>query len=292
VTITDQWQQLLATGLVVGSFYGLVAIAMQIVHGSTRILNFAQGDFVTAGALVMVTLVSIPWLNVWTALPILVIIAFVFGVVFDTCVIRPTRSQPPIISSLATVAGGAILRGLLLLVYGRSTYSVKPFLGEYRVNIGSAFITSQDLLMLVGAAAILLSLVVFFQFTWLGKGMRATAQNPEGALVVGVNPQVVRMIAFGASASVSAVAGALIAPIIGARFDLGFGLVLPAFTAAVLGGLGSAAGAVAGGLSLGVVGAYLDGILGSEVRAIWLLGALLVLLYLRPYGLLGKRSSE
>ena len=284
--------QYIVTGLVTGSFYALVATSMQVVYGSSRILNFAQGEFVVFGMFAMWLLAASQGINPWLALAAVVVIGFLGGCVFFFVVVRPLDERPMLQTALATLAGGVILRGAFALIFGSDVHVVQDFIGGGPLHIGTVVVGKQSILVFCGSLVSLLVLFVIFRYTWIGLAMRATAESREGAEVTGANPRVISLIAFGVSGAISALAGGLMAPILGAEFDFGLNFVLIAFIAATLGGLTSTVGAAVGGLVLGMSIAVIAAAVGSEYQSVWLLLVVVPLLYFRPHGALGRLVSE
>ncbi len=283
----------LVTGIVVGAFYGLLALAMQVVYASSRMVNFAQGNFVLAGSFAMSLLAGTLGAPIWLAVVIIVIAGAAAGAAFEVLAIHPLFRRPdttPMTGTLCTVAAGAALTGLLLLAFGTQPRSVPSLFGSRSFQLAGVAVTAQDLCMIASALVVVVALQVFLKGTWIGRGLTAAAQNREGATVVGIETQTMVTVAFALSGVVTFVAGALIGPTIGAQAEYGATTyILPGFTAALLGGLGSPFSSALGGVALGVATAYIDGFLGGTYEAIWLFAVLALGLYLRPHGLFGRR---
>lgn len=279
---------ILVVGVSVGAFYALISAAFQLVYGSSRVLNFAQGEFVVLGMFGMWMLNVGTGLSPWIALAALVPIGFMFGVAFCYVVAMPLFGRHFFQLALGTLSAAFIIRGVLSYVAGGNIRIIPPFLSGSPFALGSVFVTRQQTIILGAAFMALASLYLFFRYTWVGLAMRATAENQEGVEVVGVQPRRVMLLAFGLSGAVSSLAGAVMSPILGARFDLGLDIMLVAFVAAVLGGLSSTAAATAGGFAFGLSIAAIAATIGSQWQTVWVLAVLLPLLYLRPEGLLGR----
>jgi branched-chain amino acid transport system permease protein len=287
-----QVPQYLLTGVVTGAFYALVATAMQVVYGSTRILNFAQGEFVVLGMFTIWQLRSGWGLNPWLSLAVVTVVGFAAGSVFYLVCVRPFDGRPVLQIILATLAAGIALRAYFAIQFGSQAKVVQPFVERPPMRIGPLLVSAQDVLMIAGALFTLAVLFGIFRYTWIGLAMRATAENREGAELTGANPRLVSLLAFAIGSAISALAGGLIAPLIGVSFDAGLSIVLTAFVAATLGGLSSTVGAVVGGFVLGLTVAIIAATLGSDFQSVWLLLLVIALLYLRPHGVLGRRVAE
>jgi branched-chain amino acid transport system permease protein len=284
--------QVIVVGVVVGCFYSLIATGLQITYAATRVLNFAQGDFAVAGMLGMWSLsVGLHW-NLWLCLPVLIGAGVALGMVFELIVVRPVIDASPLLAAIATFAGGIILRSIYLLQYGALAWAVPPFISGSALNVGSIFVSRQSLIVIAGAVIAFVAISLLLQSTWIGRAMRATAENREGVAVSGVNPRVISSLAFGINGGLSVLAGALMAPIFGARFDFGLNFAVTAFVAGALGGLSNTAGAAVGGLILGLAVSLIAAAFGSEFNYTWLLIIMAAVLYLRPNGLLGRLIKE
>ena len=279
--------QYLVSGVAVGAFYALVALSMQVTFSASRVLNFAQGELVVTGGFLMYTFTHDWHVNPWLALPLTVVGGALVGAVFELVVIHGLRAYAFAVGTLATVAAGAALRGLYMIWFGVDARAVQPLSRHKPIHFGHVLLTFSNLIMIVATVLALALLFGLSARSWIGRAMRAASSNPEGALVVGIKPSVVRLVAFGLSGAISAFAGGLIVPTVGVAYDAGLTFVLAGFTGALLGGLASPLGAVAGGLALGIVTSVADGEFGSRYEAVWILLVLVLVLYLRPSGLLG-----
>lgn len=284
--------QFVVTGVISGSFFALVATAMQVIYGSSRILNFAEGELVVLGMFAMWVMgAGLGW-NPLLALALVVPIGLLAGALFYVVVVRPLDGRPILQTALATLAGGVVLRGVYALVFGSQVKVVPEAIRGAPIVVSGVFLNRQGLLILAGSLLSLGLLALLFRFTWIGLAMRATAESREGAEVTGVDPRWISLVAFALAGAVSALAGGLMAPILGARFDFGLDFVLVAFVAATLGGLTSTVGAAVGGFALGLSIALIAAAVGSEFQSLWILVILVPLLFLRPHGVLGRMVRE
>jgi branched-chain amino acid transport system permease protein len=278
----------LVTGICLGCFYALVATALQVGYASTRIPNFAQGEFAVGGMFMLWSLWQAFHVNLLVSLVLVLLGGFVLGVVFEWVAVRTMFNSPPMIAAMAGFAAGIILRGVYNLIYGPVGNGMPPFLDVEPVRLGSVVIGSQYLLVVVGAVIAFAAVYSFQRYTWIGRAMIATAENREGAAVVGINPRAISVLAFGINGVLSAAAGALMAPILGARYDFGLQFGLYAFIAGTLGGLTSIVGSAIGGLLVGITASLIAAMFGSEYQSVWLLLLFAALLYFRPNGLFGR----
>lgn len=282
--------QFLLTGIALGCVYALVAVGFNIIYNATGIINLAQGEFVMLGGMLMIWANQTLGLPLWAAAPAAVAMVGAIGIVFERLAIRPLRAPSVLTLILITVAGSFLLRGGALLIWGDKLYSSPTFLGDATVGVFGAVITRQHLLLIGTLLVVSAALAVFFTRTLTGKAMRACAYNRTAARLAGINPNAMVMLAFGLSAAIGALAGAVLAPITGMEYENGAFLGLKGFCAAVLGGLGNNPAAVAAGVLLGVVESLAAGYVPSDYKDAITLGILLAVLFIRPSGLFGKAA--
>jgi branched-chain amino acid transport system permease protein len=210
--------------------------------------------------------------------------------VLERLVIAPVSGQEPIIPLLVTLALGALIRGVIQLTWGSQPRAVPPFSGDNPVLIGGAAVLPQAFWIIGGAILVLGVLYLFFTKTLFGLAMRGAATDREGAQVIGVNAALISFYAFGISALISGATGALIAPVVNADPFIGLDLSLKGFAGAVLGGIEKPHAAVLGGLFIGVLETLVSGLLSSDYRNLFVFGVLMLVLVVRPNGLLGGKS--
>ncbi|MBN2131253.1 MAG: branched-chain amino acid ABC transporter permease [Sedimentisphaerales bacterium] len=292
MSLSSQILQYLFTGITLGSVYGLVAIGFNIIYNATGIINFAQGEFVMLGGMCAVWLTASVGLPLYVAVPISILIVTAVGVILERVAIRPIR-KPDVLSMIIVTIGASIfLKGLVMVVWGKQTFSLPHFSSETPIVIGGAAILPQDLWVLGTMIAIVLALGLFFERTLTGKAIRACAFNRRAASLVGIDVSLMVMISFALSAAVGATAGAVITPKILVSYDRGTMLALKGFSAAVLGGLGNSTGAVLAGLVIGVLESFSAGSPLSHYKDAVALVVLLGVLFIRPSGLLGGAEAS
>jgi branched-chain amino acid transport system permease protein len=257
--------QYVASGLVVGGIYALVGLGFVIVFGVTRIVNFAQGEMVAVGALTAATLTARGF-----ALPVACAAAVVAGAltagIVQRVALRPLRHATPLAALIVTIGASIALRGLALVGWGTDPYAVPAFSPGPPVQVAGAMVVRQGLWVLAVAGAVFAGLGYFFNRTYAGAALRACAANPRGARLVGMRVERMALGAFVLAGAVGAVAGAVIAPITYATYDMGLLLGLKGFVAAVLGGLTSAPGAIVGGFALGLAESLAAGLVSSAYK--------------------------
>jgi len=285
------WLQVLFGGLTSGSIYALVAVGLAVIYRATRVINFAHGEFVVIGALTAASLVNPIGLPLAVAVLMGVAAAGTAGFLFERLVLRPMSDKPVFVVILCTLGSSIAFRGAAMVVWGKDPLRLPPFSGETPWRFGGAAVLPQTLWVL-GLTAILMVLVGFvLQRTAYGKAARACAENPATARLVGIDVKSMIAWTYVASAGLGGLAGVLISPIAAIDFQAGLLLTIKGLTAAIIGGLDRISGVVLGGLLLGVIEAYASAFISSVMKDALAFGVLIVLLMLRPQGLLGLRRA-
>ncbi|MBR9982335.1 MAG: branched-chain amino acid ABC transporter permease [Desulfatitalea sp.] len=287
---SHQLLQFMVTGLTVGAIYAMVAIGFNIIYNVTEVLNLAQGEFVMLGGLVMVFIHVSLGLPLVIAFAATVLVVTVVGVLLDRLAIRPVRQPTVMALIIATVAASMIIKGGAMLIWGKNPYDLPAFSGREPIVVGGLVLQSQYLWVIGFLVIIAIALALFFNRTILGKAMRACADNGDAARLVGINVRQMVLLAFGVSAAIGAVAGITLTPIALMDYDRGAMLAIKGFAAAILGGLGSFPGAILGGVILGLIESFGAGFLMSGYKDAYALIVLLLVLFVRPSGILGSMA--
>jgi branched-chain amino acid transport system permease protein len=303
--------QLLVNGLTLGSVYALIALGYSIVYGILKLLNFAHGDVFMVGAFVGYFVMT--WLGgpVTPAIPIPALIVLMFitamaacgllGVVIERFAYRSLRNAPRIAPLISALGVSFFLQNTALLVFGPSYRSYDSFdfgHGSYITNgihAGPLNVSVLRILTIVLAAALMVVLTLLVRYTRLGKAMRATAYDREAAEMMGINIDRVIAGAFFIGSALAGAAGVMIGLVFNNIFHfMGFSAGLKGFTAAVVGGIGSVPGAMLGGLVIGLAEALASGYLpqGSTFQDFWVFVLLIIVLLVRPSGLLGRAELK
>ena len=283
--------QYIASGLTVGSIYALVALGFSIVFNASRVINFAQGEFVMIGGMSAVSLLALG-APMPLALAGAVVVATVVGLVVEKLAIERARRADVVTLIIITIGVALFLRGLAQLVWGKGVFRLPAFSSEEPIAFFGATLMPQSLWVMGGAALAVVALGAFYGRTLLGKAMLATSYNKLAAQLVGVNTRAVLFASFGLAAALGAIGGVLIAPIAFTSYDAGIMLGLKGFAAAMLGGLGSFAGAVLGGVVLGLLEGLGAGFVSSAYKDAIAFVVILAVLFFLPGGLLGARHSD
>jgi branched-chain amino acid transport system permease protein len=283
--------QFVFSGLTVGAIYALVALGFTLIYKASDIINFAQGEFVMLGGMttVFVAHAGVP-------LPLAALIAIVattaIGLALHRFAIEPARGATAVALIMITIGASIFLRGIAQIAFDRRFHSLPPLLGADPIQFGGAAILPQSLVVLATAAVIVVVLWLFIERTIFGKAVIATAANRLAARLVGVDTRRIVAFSFAVSAAMGAIAGVLITPITLTSYDAGTLLALKGFAAAMLGGIGSAPGAVVGGLLIGMFEALAAGYLSSNYKDAVAFLIILIVLVAIPQGLFGRAKIE
>jgi branched-chain amino acid transport system permease protein len=279
--------QFFVSGITNGSIYALIALGFCLIQNATGLVNFAQGDFVMLGAMVAIFLIQGLHIPMLPAFLIAVAVTAAVGVALEQGPIRHARNREVLTLVMITVGASISLRGASMIAWGKNAHIYPPLGGESPFVIFHAAVMPQTLWILALSLVVLGSLYLFFHRTLLGKAMRAAADNPLGALLLGISVRRVVSLAFALAGGLGALAGILVTPITSMSYDAGLMLGLKGFSAAILGGYGSTLGAVVGGLLLGVLESMGAGFISSAYKDAIAFVILLAILFIRPAGLFG-----
>ena len=282
--------QFLFSGLTTGATFALVALGFTIIYNASHVINFAQGEFLMIGGMgtVMFAAAGMPLL---LAIAAAVALAVIAGMAIEKFAIERAGQADTIPLIIITIGASLFLRGLAQYFWGTSYHAVPAFSGDEPINILGATLLPQSLWVLGSMLILVCLLAWFFERTLSGKAMLAVAANKDAAQMVGISPRFVLLLAFALSAALGAIAGVMAAPITLTSYDIGIMLGLKGFVAAVLGGLGSAFGAVAGGLLLGLMEAMTAGYVSSDYKDAVPFVLVLLVLFFMPGGLFGAKST-
>jgi branched-chain amino acid transport system permease protein len=282
---------LVATGLVSGATYGLIAMGFALIYKSTGVVNFAQGELVMLTAYVSFSLANALGLSFVPLLVVTIPISMAIGLVLERLIIRPMLGEPVFSIVMATVGLAVILRGIVVLIWGSEPLNFPAGLPTAVVSIAGVPFYPAQLCLLGALGLVTLCAWLFLRFTRLGMAMRAVAANETAALLMGVGVDRIHAAAWMLSAAIAAVAGVLFAINFKLAPDLWFQR-LKSFPAVILGGLDSVIGASLAGLIIGVIENLAQGYLGEGLREIAGFVVIIVVLMLRPYGLFGSADIE
>ena len=288
ISFASQLLQYTITGITIGSIYAMVAIGFNVIYNVTEAINFAQGEFVMLGGLVMVFFRVTLHIPVVISFPLTIMVVTVVGVLLDRLVIRPIREPSVLSMIIATIGAAFFIKGAAMFIWGKDPFDLPPFTGRDPINFLGAAVLPQSLWVVGFLVAVVITLTLFFDRTIIGKALRACAVNPNASSLVGINVKYMILVSFAMSAAIGAAGGIVITPISLMEYDRGAMLAIKGFAACVLGGMGSFPGAVIGGLIIGLIESLGAGLISSGYKDAFALLVLLFVLFLKPSGLLGS----
>lgn len=279
----------LFSGLIHGSAYALVAVGMSLVFGVANVANFAQGSLVAVGMMTAWWLGSSLGWSIAPTVIVVVLVTALLGLVLNVAVISPLEGRKPIAALLATIGVGQILDNGLQIIFGPQTRPFPKLLSTYNLQLFGVRFGTSDIVMIVFAIVSMLALWAFLKYGKIGQAIRATSQDPDAARQMGIPVKSIRNVSFIIGSVLAGVSGIFVGLFNGnINPSNGSTIGMTAFVAATIGGLGSIPGALAGGLVLGVVEALGISWLGDGAHDLITFGALLIILIVRPQGLLGR----
>ena len=302
MTIFDITVQQFVNGLILGSFYTLVALGYSMVYGIIKLLNFAHGDIYMVGAFVGFTILSVlsgifgdEWGGILASIVLTMIAVGFLGVLIQRIAYRPMLSAPRL-SILITAVGVSLVlfNGVMAATYGEYT-AFNTGLDDEGITMGHVHVTYTQMVMVSATAVLMVGLHLFISRTIYGKAMRAISIDMDACRLMGIDVNKIIALTFFVGSALAAAAGVMAGVYYGSiHFFMGFVIGLKAFTAAVIGGIGSIPGAMLGGLVLGLLEAFGTQIpwIGSEWKDVFAFGLLILLLIFKPTGILGRTEIE
>jgi branched-chain amino acid transport system permease protein len=304
----DIFLQQLINGLVLGSIYALVALGYTMVYGILGLINFAHGDIVMVGALVALSAAQalaasglpLPLVLLFATLAAL-LVCVTLGVTIERVAYRPLRRAPRLAPLITAIGISILIQYSAALVWGKQYISLPDLVKPTAFAVDGATVTDLQVFIFLLACALMAGLLWFIRASRMGRAMRATEQNPDVAGLMGVDTNRVISFTFFLGSAIGAMAGVMVVLYYGlGHYFMGFMLGLKAFTAAVLGGIGNVAGAMIGGLLLGIIeslaagyiGDLTGGLLGSNYRDIFAFLVLVLVLVFRPSGIMGQHTGD
>ncbi|UCE83281.1 MAG: branched-chain amino acid ABC transporter permease [Deltaproteobacteria bacterium] len=290
--LSNQILQYVISGITNGAIYAVIALGFTIIYNATEVINFAQGEFVMLGGMAVIALDSSGNLPLALSFILAVLAVTLVGAILERFTIRPVKSSDPVTLIIITVGASIFLRGVAMMIWGKDALGLRPFSGASPIHLGGATLVPQSLWVLGVTVVVMAGLQFFYKHTITGKAMRACAFNRRAASLVGISVNRMVLVSFALSAAIGAAAGIVIVPITLCGYDVGTMLGLKGFCAAVLGGLGSSPGSILGGFLLGVLEALGAGLISSGFKDAIAFFVLLLVLFLRPSGLLGPKEIK
>jgi branched-chain amino acid transport system permease protein len=290
--LLNQISQFVISGLATGAIYALIGLSFAIIFNSTGIINFAQGEFVMLGGVLTIVAITTLKLPILIAVVVAVAGTTVVGVVFERLAIRPLKNATPLALIIITIGASILIRGMVMLLWGKDTQVLPPFSGNTPINIAGATLLPQHLWIFGVTLLVIVGSRLFFHHTISGKAMRACSFNRRAANLVGISVGRMVLLSFVISSALGSLAGVIIAPLTMTSYDVGIMLGLKGFCAAIMGGMGSGLGTVLGGVILGVLESLGAGLISSGYKDAIAFFILLLILFIRPQGLFKKGETD
>jgi len=291
----DIFWQLIASGLLVGGVYALIALGFVLIYKATNIINFATGEFMMIGAYIFYSLVVYLKLPALVGFPLVILCAALLGALVERLILRHMLGQPNISIIMVTIGLSSILMGVAEVIWGSEFRSFPPLFPRKPIIIGEIVLRSNLFYGFLIAMAVVVVFMLLFKYAKVGIAMRATANDQMAAFSMGINVKSMFTISWGFGAIAASLGGIIIGNIGGVQPTLGH-IGLKIFPIVILGGLDSIIGAVVGGLIVGVVenlaGGYLDPIFHGGVKDLAPFVVLIIILLIKPYGLFGTKEIE
>ena len=285
--------QTLISGLSLGSIYALIALGYTMVYGIAKMLNFAHGDVIMVGAYSGIVAVAQLGLSPWVTVIVSIVVCAVLGVVIEFCAYKPLRQAAPLSVLITAIGVSYLLQNAALLLFGsqQMAYPTLVKLGSF--SVGGVQVDGITVLTLAVTAALMIALTLFIDKTKLGKAMRAVSEDKAAAQLMGINVNRTISMTFAIGSALAAIAGVLLcsySPVL--QPTTGAMPGIKAFDAAVFGGIGSIPGAFVGGILIGIIEAMAQAYISTSLANSIVFGVLIIVLLVKPAGLLGKYVPE
>lgn len=287
-----EYLQLLISGLTIGSIYGLVAVGFCMVYNATEVINFAQGEFVMLGGMIAATASGTFGWPLSLAVIFAVILVTLTGLVAEKLTFGLSRKPEVLNFIIITVGLAIVIKGGVMIIWGEFPKDLPAFSGEVPLAVLGASVTPQSIWIVGVSVVIMVAVAFFFKRSVTGTAMRAAASDRGTASLMGIPVSRLSTLSFAVAAGIGALAGVIVTPVTMISYDYGTLIGLKGFCAAIIGGMGNVYGAFLGGLILGAGEAFVAGLGGSGYQDAVAFLLLIVLLLVRPSGLLGGTGRE
>lgn len=284
--------QLLVVGLAMGCIYALIALGFVLIFDATGAVNFAQGDIVMLGGFIIVWMVQDTKMPALLILVVAIVAMIAIGIFFERIAFYPLRHKPLVTVFISTIGMGIALRNLAQLIWGPEPRTMPSTFGQQLLRLGSTAVPTQMVFIVAVTVVLLVAQWLFFSHTLTGRMMRATAQDPVAAQMVGVRIGRMTLMTFIISSLLAGSAGWLLAPVFFLTPDMGNMLILKAYIATTIGGFGNTLGAILGGIFLGMLEVLSAGYISSVYKDVITFAVVMLVLLIRPQGLLGEAIAE
>jgi branched-chain amino acid transport system permease protein len=280
--------QVCINALLLGGMYAVISVGLNLIFGVLKIINFAHGELIMLGMYTAYWLTTLYGLNPYISIPIIAMILFVVGVVIERVLIKPILKAPGVNQLLTTAALILVLQNLALILWRADYRGISVYVPT--VTLGHLYIPGTRLVAFIGGLVTSLALYYVLMRTDIGRRIRAVAQDPEIASVLGINVSIIQTLTFGLGALLTGIAGSLLIPIYMVNPMVGgtFGLI--SWIIIVLGGLGSFVGALVGSFIIGFIEAFVGALISLEISRVVAFAIFIAVLFIKPTGLFGEKS--
>ena len=282
---------IVVVGVLLGGIYALVSGGLNLIFWVSRVVNFAEGEFVMLGMYGAFVAYNLLGIGPYLAVPLVIPVLFVLGALVQRLILSRLRAEPTM-QIFATFGLLLLLQNVVLAVTGGAAYTVYSNASTVNIAVGPLHIGLVRIIILVATTVVAAGLSAFLQRTMLGRAIRAVAQDSRAATLMGIDVEHIYMISFGIGAALAGLAGCLLAPLYSLSPQIGLGFILPAFAVVVLGGLGSVKGAYIGGFIVGLTEALAGYYLDPSLKHAVLFAVFIAVLVIRPSGLFGQIGAE
>jgi branched-chain amino acid transport system permease protein len=280
-------------GVVLGSLYVLVALGLTLIYGVLVQINFAHADFVTLGAFAAYFFMHLIGANYLAAIGVALIAGGVLGWLINAAIFAPLRqNRNELLPLIATIGVSVMLQNAMLAWFGPIPYAFETPFSSRVIRIGGTFFTWQSVIIIVVSLTTIALLYAFMKFTFLGKALRAVSQDRETAGLMGINPNHLIMLTFVLASALAGMAGAMLAPILVLTPFAGTSVIVKAFAIVIIGGFGNVEGTILAGLIVGLIESFTTQYLDPGLIDIVVFGLLLLMLAVKPTGLISERREE
>lgn len=287
----DTMAQLLLSGIMLGGIYAVMSIGLTLIFGVLKIVNFAHGEFLMLAMYVAWTVVSLTGANIYVAMIIVVPVLFGFGLFIYLLIVKPAVDKPHLIVVFATMGLSIAMQNFALVLMTADLRDVPPMFGGTPIKLGSLYLRVELVLGFAISLAVTLALMVFIKRSYIGKAIRATVQDRDAAMLMGINVPRLFLMTFAGGSALVGLAGCIMLPLYSTFPSVGLNFVLIAYVVVVLGGMGSMEGAFLGGICIGLVQSLSGYYIAPAYGQLFYFLVFLLVMIFRPNGLLGQRGA-
>ena len=283
--------QLLVSGIMLGGIYAVMSIGLTLIFGVLKIVNFAHGEFLMLAMYLAWAIVSATGITTYAAIAVVIPLLFGFGLLVYLLIVRPGIAKPHLVVVFATMGLSIAMQNLALVAMTADLRDVPPLFGGTPIKFGTLYFRVELLLGFLISIAITLALMIFVKHTYIGKAIRATVQDRDAAMLMGINVPRLFLLTFAGGSALVGIAGCIMLPLYSTFPTVGLNFVLIAYVVVVLGGMGSMEGAFLGGICVGIVQSLSGYYVAPAYGQMFYFLVFLFVMIFRPNGLLGQRGA-